>query len=158
MATEALDYAELEQEVLELIDRNRTMVLATCADTRVTARMMSVVHDGLTLYFQTSHDSVKYHQLAANLQVALCAGNMQVEGRAALRAHPFTPENRFFAQTYQRLHKGSYDTYSALPSNRVVEVQPTLVTLWKYDPAGKPFRDFLNVAERKAYREMYPLK
>ena len=48
--------------------------------------------------------------------------------------------------------------YSALAWNRVVEVQPALVTLWKYDANGKPFRDFLNVAERKAYREMYPLE
>jgi len=158
MAVEELEYAELEQEVLELIDRNRTMVLATCADTRVTARMMSIIHDGLMLYFQTGQDSTKYRQMAANSQVALCTGNMQIEGQAALRGHPLAPESRFFAETYRRLHRGSYDMYSALAWNRVVEVQPTLVTLWKYDANGKPFRDFLNVAERKAYREMYPLE
>jgi general stress protein 26 len=158
MKAETLDYAELEQEVLGLIDRNRTMVLATCADARVTARMMSVIHDGLTLYFQTGQDSTKYQQMAANPQVALCIGNLAIEGRAALRGHPLAPESRFFAETYRRLHRGSYDTYSALPSNRMVEVQPILVTLWKYDADGKPFRDFLDVAERRAWREVYPLE
>ena len=155
MAIEELEYAELEQEVLGLIDRNRTMVLATCADARVTARMMSIIHDGLTVYFQTGEDSTKYQQMAANAQVALCIGNMQIEGRIMLLGHTLAPENRFFAEPYQRLHRGSYDAYSALPISRVVEVRPTLVTLWKYGADGKPFRDFLNIAERKAYRDMY---
>jgi hypothetical protein len=157
MAVE-LEYAELEQEVLGLIDRNRTMVLATCAGQRVTARMMSIIHDGLTLYFQTGTASVKYQQMTENAQVALCIGNLQLEGRARLRAHPFAPGNEFFKTEYQALHPGSFKTYSGLAHNRVVEVQPARVTLWKYNADGLPFRDFLNVAERRAWREMYALE
>jgi hypothetical protein len=152
---EILSYAEVEQEVLDLLDRNRTMVLATSAEGRVTARMMSLVHDGLTLYFQTGTNSVKYQQMTENTQVALCASNLQLEGRAYLRAHPFAPGNEFFRAQYQALHPGSYKTYSALSYNRVVEVQPALVTLWKYDAQGQPFRDFLDITGRRAWREMY---
>lgn len=152
---EALPYVDVEQEVLGLLDRNRTMVLATSAGGRVTARMMSLVHDGLTLYFQTSLNSVKYQQMVENAQVALCIGNLQLEGRACLRGHPLAPENEFFRTQYQALHPGSYTTYSGLAHNRVVEVQPVRVTLWKYDAQGQPFRDYLSIAERRAWREMY---
>jgi general stress protein 26 len=159
---EPLDYHLLEKEVIELIDRNRLMVLATCAakdtDRQVTARMMSTIHQGLTIFFQTGRTSVKYAQMLENPCVALCAGNMQIEGAASMKGHPLAPENQFFAEQYRTLHRGSYETYSHLASNALVEVSPTLVTLWKYTSDGKPYRDYLNTIKRTAYREMYRLE
>ncbi len=155
---ETLNYTDLENEVLDLMEHNRTMVFATGSSQRVTARMMSVIHVGLTVYFQTSRDSIKYAQLKENPHVALCAANIQVEGLATVGSHPMADESTFFADLYQKYHRGSFITYSRLPGNVVVGVEPTLITLWKYDDAGQPFRDYLNVEARTAFREMYPLE
>jgi hypothetical protein len=153
-----LDLNEVVAEVTGLIERNAVMVLATCAQERVTARSMSVVHNGLAIYFQTGTTLLKFDQMIANPNVALCAGNLQIEGRAREIGHPLAPENAWFAGAYSQRHPGSFKTYSGLAENRVFEVTPQRVVLWKYDASGKPFRDFLDLESKRAWREMYPIE
>jgi len=45
--------------------------------------------------------------------------------------------------------------YSHLEDEVVIEVEPTLVTFWKYNSEHKPFRGFLDVKRQQAYREYY---
>ena len=151
-----MEYDDLVQEAADFIAKNKLMVLATSARDRVTARMMSVIHDGLTVYFQVGTDSLKYTQIKENNHVALCIGNMQYEGIAAVTCQPL--EDPFFVEQYQRNHEGSFKTYSHLHKNVVVRVSPTLITFWKYDEERKPFRDILDVEKKKAYREYYPIQ
>ena len=157
-----LNYEILENEITQWMDRTHLMVLATCAATdaqhQVSARMMSVIHDGLKIYFQTGRDSGKCAQMLANPCVALCADNVQIEGTARLLGHPLAAENQFFAEQSQVLHRGSFDKYSHLSDNVVVEVIPTHITLWKYTADGTPYRDYLNVTAHTASREIYPLE
>ena len=61
-------------------------------------------------------------------------------------------------EQYQRLHEGSFKTYSHLRKNVIVRVSPTLITFWKYDEERKPYRDILDVEQKKAYREYYPIQ
>jgi len=159
---EALDYSGMEAEVVDWMEHTRLMVLSTCAGTeaerQVTARTMSMIQHAGKLYFQTGLTSTKFDQLRRNPLVALCAGNVQVEGLARPLAHPLAPECRFFAQKYSELHPGSFKLYSQLPSNVVVEVTPRRVTFWKYTEDGKPYRDFIDFTARAACREMYALE
>lgn len=151
---EELNYAYLKDEVSKLLDGNKHMVLATCSHDRVTARMMSVVHKDLKLYFQTGKDSVKSTQIGENPNIALCAGNIQIEGTASGRGHPHDEDNAAFLDLYKENHKAAYDKYSGLEEEIVFEVDVGLVTLWKYTPDGnRPYRDFLDIAGKKAFRE-----
>ena len=151
-----MEYDDLVQEAADFIAKNRLMVLATSAGDRVTARMMSVINDGLVIYFQIGRDSHKFEQITANNHVALCIGNMQYEGIAAVTCQPL--EDPFFVEHYRRNHEGSFKTYSHLRKNVVVRVSPTLITFWKYDEERKPYRDILDVEQKKAYREYYPIQ
>lgn len=159
---EALDFTQMTAEVYDWMERTRTMVFSTCAavdtDRQVTARTMSTIYNDGHVYFQTGPTTTKFAQLRQNPRVALCAGNVQVEGYARALAHPLSAECAFFAKKYSLLHPGSFATYSHLPSNLVIEVTPTLVTFWKYTEDGKPYRDFVNFTEKTAYREVYPLE
>ena len=159
---EVLDYSEMENEVVDWMEHTRLMELSTCAatdvDRQVTARSMSMIHHAGKLYFQTGLTTTKCHQLRQNPLVALCAGNVQVEGLACSLAHPLAPECRFFAEKYSQLHPGSFKTYSHLPSNVVFEVTPRRVIFWKYTEEGKPYREFVDFTARAACREMYPLE
>jgi hypothetical protein len=158
---EPLNFSEMETEVRDWMERTRTMVLSTCAavdgDRQVTSRSMSTIHRDGKVYFQTG-STAKYAQMQKNPLVALCAGNVQLEGTARECGHPLTAEDGFFAEKYSRLHSGSFKTYSHLADNRVIEITPSRVTFWKYSDDGLPYRDFVDFTTRTACREMYPLE
>ncbi len=134
-----IEYDVLEEEVIRFLDQHKVLFLATCADGRVTARAMSCVHVGLAIYFQTGRDSVKFAQIRANPNVALCAANVAIEGLATIGEHPLHPASEPFATLYKEHHPGSFNAYSGLESNVVIRVDPTRVAFWKYDD-GKPYR------------------
>jgi general stress protein 26 len=147
-----INYDELAAEAVHFLDQHNILVFATASADRVTARAMSCVHIGLAIYFQTSNMSVKYQQIVANPKVALCAGNMQLEGLAAIRKHPLESVNAEFRELYQRAHPGFFKAYSHLPAEVVIAVEPHLMTFWKYTDDHKPYREFLHVLEHRAVR------
>ncbi len=151
---ETLDYFQVEKEVIDFISRNSKMVLATCSENRVTARAVSIVNQGMKILFQTDTEFLKYRQIIENPNVALCSGNIQIEGQATITCHPF--ENPYFIENYKVIHKTAFEKYSHLKDNVIVQVEPSLITFWKYTEVDrKPYRDFLDVKVQKAYREYY---
>ena len=89
-----IDYAMLEQEIIRLLDDHKILILATSANDRVTARSMSCVNIGLNIYFQTDKRFIKFDQIKQNPQVALCAGNVQIEGMAKIGNHSLDSSNK----------------------------------------------------------------
>ncbi len=144
-----IDYEALKSEIINLIADHANMALATNADNRTTCRMVSCVHEGLEVFFQTSIDTVKFQQIAANPKVALCFGNASLEGGAEILGHPIAVPD--FPVRYKARHPASFKRYSSLEEERVVRVSPGLITLWKYIN-GKPCREILDpgrmIAER----------
>lgn len=149
-----LIYEELEREIKNILGESKTMVLATCADDRVTARMMSCVFDGIIIKFQTDMNFIKVKQILKNPNVALCYNNIQFEGKAEIKGAPLKRGNEEFREKFKEKFEGSYKRYSEDENEIVVEVEPTLIVLWKYED-GRPLRDYLVVSEKKAYREFY---
>lgn len=145
-----LNFSAFKREIFELLGDKKIMVLATSSDNRVTARNMSCVIIDDKIYFQTDKTFLKYEQMLNNPNVALCTDNIQIEGVAKIKKHLFDEENKAFEKNY----KSSYDNYSNLDNEIVVEVEPTLITLWKYED-GQPFREFLDISKKNAYREFY---
>ena len=116
-----------------------------------------VFSDGLTVYCQTDSSYTKYKQIAENPNVALCAGNVQLEGTASILGHPFADENKRFAELFKEKHLGSFNAYSHLENEVVIGIEPTRVVLWKYDVNGASYRDFLELADGQAYRQFTPM-
>jgi general stress protein 26 len=153
MKTE-IDFEALRSEVIGMLDRHKVLILATSANDRVTARSVSCVHKDLTVFFQTDKSFLKCRQITRNPNVALCADNMQIEGIAKIKGHPLDEANKEFLELFKRDHRGSFERYSRIKNEIVIEVEPRLITLWKYEDA-RPIRDFLLVQEAKASREFY---
>ncbi|HYH02029.1 MAG TPA: pyridoxamine 5'-phosphate oxidase family protein [Bacillota bacterium] len=147
-----IEYSLIKAEVVELLNQNKKWVLATAANNRVTARTMSIVNDGLKIYFQTDQDFIKFQQIRVNPNVALCFSNVQLEGMATIQGHPFNPANEWFIHEYQKHHPSAFKRYAHLQSEVVIEVIPNFITLWKYIDS-LPCRDFLWVSEHRARRE-----
>jgi general stress protein 26 len=147
-----LDYETLKNELLQALDKNKIWTLATSDGSRVSARAMSIVHDGLDIYFQTGRQLEKYAQMMQNSNVALCCGNVSIEGVAADVGR--WADNLAAQELYIRQHKGSYDAYGAQPGQVVIKVVPRYVVFWKYVD-GQPVRDFLYLTEQRAERLVY---
>ncbi len=150
-----LDYKKMEKELIEFLNNNKVMVLSTSFKDRVTSRMMSVINNGIVIYFQTSINSTKYEQMLKNQNVSLCISNMQLEGKAKIKCHPY--DDIFFKENYSKTHANSFKTYSHLKEEILIEVHPTFVTFWKYDKEGNPYRDFIDIINKKAYKEYYKI-
>lgn len=147
-----LDYESLKDELLRSLDTNKTWVLASSDGSRVSARSMSIVHDGLEIYFQTNRHFDKYGQMTRNRNIALCCSNVSIEG-VAFEVGTWE-DNLAMKEVYIRQHKGSYDAYGTLPGQVVIKVVPHYAVFWKYVD-GKPLRDFLHISEGKAERQFY---
>lgn len=147
-----LSYEMLEKEVVEILSNNKIWVIATSANDRVSARCVCIVNQGLKIYFQTHGDYLKCKQIRENNKVALCWNNVQIEGIATIKGNPFEEENSEFIRLYQKDHKGSFDKYTKLDGQVVIEIEPKLISMWKYIDAV-PYIDYLSIEDKKAVRE-----
>lgn len=148
---------EFRREIEKLyarIGKSKVMVLATSEQDRVTARLVSCVICNEHIYFQTDKKFIKYSQILANPNVALCFENVQIEGVATVIGHPLDSGNHFFAEAYQNHFKESFHSYSSLVDEVLVEIKPTLITVWSYDN-NRPFREFFDSQNKKYFVEYY---
>ncbi len=151
-----ISYRELKNEIEKFLSKNKTLVLATSANDKVSARTIEFVNIGLMLMFETDKRSGKYKQIKKNPNIAICAKNVQIEGTATLGSHPMEAVNRRFIELYKEHHPRAFQLYSHLENSVVITVNPHLITTWK-NLDGKPFQDFLYIDELKAEREYYDI-
>lgn len=149
-----LNFERSKDEVMGLLKNNNVMVLATSSSDRVTARSVSCVVINSKIYFQTDKTFLKYEQIIKNPNAALCIDNIQIEGKAKIIGHPFNEENKTFIEEFKKVHNGSFIAYSHMENEVVIEIEPSLITIWKYEE-GKPFRDFIDFTNKRAHREYY---
>jgi|GEM_PF-124060 len=119
-------------EVETALEENKTIILSTCADNRVTIRPMSHVNEGLTVYFQTGENYLKTLQIKANPNVAFCIGTYEVEGTATIIGHPLDEANAFFIQKLKEKHNNAFERWSSVPNQVVIKVEIDLVRQWRY--------------------------
>ncbi|MEJ6952415.1 pyridoxamine 5'-phosphate oxidase family protein [Natronospora cellulosivora (SeqCode)] len=147
-----INFNTLKEEFLEKLDENKFGVLATSVNDRVSARTMSIVNIGLKIYMQTHQDFLKYKQIKKNGNIALCFNNTQIEGIARITGSPFNEKNQEFLEMYKKFHNGSFDMYTKLEGVIVIEIDPKIVSFWKYIDAI-PYVDRLYLDEKKAVRQ-----
>lgn len=114
----------------------KLMVLSTSLDDKVSSRMMSIVAFDGKFYFQTDKTLRKYAQLQGNPNVSLCIDNIQIEGSCIEFGKP--ADHPKFCELFAKYYKGSYDSYSFLPDERLFEVAPVFIERWLYEN-GDPF-------------------
>ena len=145
---EKLNYDELYDEIVQKLHLAKEIVLATCANNRVTARMMVHINDGLTIMFSTNKKSKKVEQIKQNQNIALAIENIKIEAIAEIFGHP--KGNSFFLEEYPKKFPHLGSVYPETPDDLLIIVKPVRISLLKY--FGKPCEDVLEVKEKKAYR------
>lgn len=145
----AIDFDTLSKEIIQILEKEQSIVLATSADNKVTARVMCHVNDGLDIYFGTSNTSEKYKQLSINPEVAFAVGNMQIEAVATICGHP--SKNPEYNKIYNAKFPHLAGLYPPHEDDVVIKCVPTRIVLFKYD--GKPYWDILYPDKKEAYRK-----
>ena len=150
---EILNFEMELKKVFKKIGKAKFASLATCSQNMPTVRTMSIVFFDNKIYFQTSKEYVKFKQISENNSVALCIGNIQIEGIANIKGK--TSEQNKFIEKYKKSHNSSYKKYSGLDSSILIEINPIKIIIWDYSIIDqKPSRIFLELERQKAYRIM----
>jgi uncharacterized pyridoxamine 5'-phosphate oxidase family protein len=155
-----MEHIQYEMELEKIYNQmgaSKLMVLATSANNHTTARMMSCIIYKDNIIFQTATDLLKYKQMCENNNVALCVDNIQIEGIAHIIGSAMEDKNKKIIEVYKKYYKSSYETYSHLEKERLIEVVPIKITTWEYED-GKPYRLYIDVQNRTIRKEPYPLE
>jgi len=79
------DYKEKYKEVMEYLEKEKVMVLATSDGDKVAARAVWFVLYESSIYFFTLKSYSKYKQIIKNPNIALCINNIQIQGVAYIQ-------------------------------------------------------------------------
>ena len=149
-----IDFQDTKARLFDMLKPGKKMVLATSENGRVTARSMSCIVFDEKIYFQTDKSFLKYQQIKSNPNVALCYANVQIEGTAKTAGHPLDAQNSRFAQLFEEQYKGSFDAYTHLKNEVVIEVDILQAVTWNYE-GDRPYREFIDFIKREAVKEYY---
>jgi len=146
-----LNYAELKNEIIWMLENTQEITLATCFKNKVTARTMAIVNEELTIMFQTDSNSEKIQQMRGNPNIAFAIGNIQIEAMARICENP--KENPFFLDKYKEKYPQYYAKYTDILDEILVIAIPVKTSLYKYID-GMPCVDILDVQANKAFRDV----
>lgn len=122
----------------------KIMALASCVDNYPMVRNVSCVFYNDKIYFKTDKNFRKTQQLFQNNRVALCFNGVQVEGTAVNKGLVVDEEGRVFEKKYKEFLWQSYNAYSHVDTEILIEVTPDFVEIWDEDENRNAFQIFIN--------------
>lgn len=147
---------EFRKKFFKELETKDHMVLATSANDRVTARNVSTIFMNGKIYFQTDVEFFKYNQITQNSNVALCESDLQIEGIAKAVGHPLEEHNKDFLKLFSKKQISSFEQYTYLPNEVVIEVTPKLIEMWAYEN-NRPYIYNLNLENDDFSKRDYPM-
>lgn len=139
-------------ELFQGIGEAKKAVLATSSNNRVTSRTMSFVIYENKFYCQTDKKFLKIEQILDNPKVSICIDNIQIEGIAQIIGKPL--EYNIFVTLFKKYFKNSYENYSFLENEILLEINPIFITVWNYKESI-PTRSFYRLASKEYVEEIY---
>ena len=135
-------------EAKEIYDKKlgdfKIMALASCVDNYPMVRNVSCVFYNDKIYFKTDKNFRKTQQLYKNSRVAMCFNGVQVEGIAENKGLGVEEEGRVFEQKYKEFLWQSYNAYSHVDTEILIEVTPKFVEIWDEDENRNAFQIFID--------------
>lgn len=146
-------------EAKEIYDKKlgnwKIMALASCVDNYPMIRNVSCIFYNDRIYFKTDKNFRKTQQLYQNNQVALCFHGVQVEGIAEIKGLVIDEPERIFEKKYQEYLWGSYNAYSHIDTEILIEVTPKFVEIWEDDENKNAYQIFINFDTEEVEIKLY---
>ena len=135
-------------EAKEIYDKKlgdyKIMALASCVDNYPMVRNVSCVFYNDKIYFKTDKNFRKTQQLYKNNRVAMCFNGVQVEGYAENKGLVVDEEGRVFEKKYKEFLWQSYNAYSHVDTEILIEVTPKFVEIWDEDEHRNAYQIFID--------------
>ena len=147
-----LDYELEKKEFLENINMLKDIVLSTCKDNIVTSRTVSFINHEFMFYILTSINSNKCKQINENENISLCAGDLQMEGKAKIIGHPMAESNLALSDMYKEKHAEYYNRFARYKFATYIKIKCTYIKQWR-TLSGKDYFYSLDLIKEKAIRK-----
>ncbi len=127
-----MEHNEFIAKIEKMLKLTKFGVLATANKNGVvSASQMCLVSDGLKVYFQTDSSFEKAQNIKDNSHVAINIGPCYLKGIATIVGHPTS--NPKFVELIKEKHLETYQNYTNLPNEILIEVQLTECRMWGID-------------------------
>lgn len=150
-----MEFNEAKKIMDEKLGEWKIMALASCADNYPMVRNVSCLFYNDRIYFKTDKNFRKTQQLYVNPRVAMCWNGVQVEGVATVKGLVVEEEGRTFETLYKKYLWQSYNAYSHVDTEILIEVEPKFVEVWDEDENRKAFQLFIDFDTRSVERRQY---
>ncbi|GJM58869.1 pyridoxamine 5'-phosphate oxidase family protein [uncultured Dubosiella sp.] len=150
-----MKFNEAKKIMDEKLGEWKIMALASCADNYPMVRNVSCLFYNDRIYFKTDKNFRKTQQLYVNPRVAMCWNGVQVEGVATVKGLVVDEEGRTFETLYKKYLWQSYNAYSHVDTEILIEVEPKFVEVWDEDENRKAFQLFIDFDAQSVERRQY---
>ena len=124
-----MELLEAKKIMDEKLGDYKIMALASCVDDYPMVRNVSCVFYNDKIYFKTDKNFRKTQQLFKNDKVAMCFNGVQ---------------GRIFEKKYKEFLWQSYNAYSHIDTEILIEVTPKFVEIWDEDENRNAFQLFID--------------
>lgn len=150
-----MEFLEAKQIMDKKLGDWKIMALASSVDDYPMVRNVSCLFYNDKIYFKTDKNFRKTQQLFKNNRVALCTGGVQVEGIALNKGLVVDEPERIFEKKYKEFLWKSYNAYSHVDTEILIEVTPEFVELWDQDEENNAFQIFIDFKEQTVEYKPY---
>lgn len=150
-----MDFAQAVETMKAKMGDWKIMALATCADEYPMVRNVSCLFYNDRIYFKTDKNFRKTRQLYSNPRVAMCFNGTQVEGIANIKGLVVDEPGKTFETLYKKYLWQSYNAYSHVDTEILVEVTPKFVEIWDEDENRNAFQIFIDFDRQEAWFKPY---
>lgn len=150
-----MDFREAKEVYLKKLGDFKIMALASCVDDYPMVRNVSCIFYNDKIYFKTDKNFRKTQQLYKNNRVAMCFNGVQMEGIAKNKGLVVDEEGRVFEKKYKEFLWQSYNAYSHVDTEILIEVTPKFVEIWDEDENRNAFQIFMDFDTKEVTVKAY---
>ena len=150
-----MNFTEAKKIYDEKLGDFKIMALASCVDNYPMVRNVSCVFYNDKIYFKTYKNFRKTQQLYKNGRVAMCFNGVQVEGIAVNKGLVIEEEGRVFEKKYKEFLWQSYNAYSHVDTEILIEVTPKFVEIWDEDKNRNAYQIFIDFDTKEVVEKPY---
>ena len=139
-----MEFKQAKEILWNKLGNFKIMALATSVDDYPMIRNVSCIFYNDRIYFKTDKNFRKTQQLFENDKVAMCFHGVSLEGIATNTGLVIDEPGRIFEKKYQEYLWQSYNAYSHLDTEILIEVEPKFVEIWDDDENKNAYQIFVN--------------
>lgn len=150
-----MEFLEAKEIMKQKMGDWKIMALASCEDNYPMVRNVSCLFYNDKIYFKTDKNFRKTQQLFKNNRVAMCFNGTQVEGTAVNKGLVVDETGRVFEKKYKEYLWQSYNAYSHVESEILIEVTPEFVEIWDENENRHAFQLFIDFKKKTVEYKPY---